>query len=170
MPSDPPDFPQFQGAVRTFLWGGLHDLCLGHRAYTHECRLRSLQASAAGRISRCYQPGATDHFSLRGTAEKAGERFRWYDHGAMQFDHWQAFQLCVSFCIPCRFCFVIYVRRPEPVMWRLTFTETGYKKFLTSAWLVEMKTSDPADPALGTALRAAAVRPEHGKWPVFVHA
>ena len=32
-------------------------------------------------------------------------------------------------------------------MWRLTFEETGYKKFLTSEWLVEMKTSDPADPA-----------------------
>ena len=32
-------------------------------------------------------------------------------------------------------------------MWRLTCAETGYKKFLTSEWLVEMKTSDPADPA-----------------------
>ena len=54
--------------------------CLGHRA----C---------------CYQPGATDHFSLRGTAEEAGERFRWYDDGAMQLDHWRAFQICVSYYI-----------------------------------------------------------------------
>ena len=58
-------------------------------------RLTLLQVTLEGArtVSKCFQPGATDHFSLRGTTEKARERYFWHSDGAMRLGGWE---VCVS--------------------------------------------------------------------------
>lgn len=64
---------------------GLCELCL-LASCAHQPDFLSLQEATT--ISRCYQPGAQDHFSLRGSREMARDRYYWWDDGAMQLDHW----------------------------------------------------------------------------------
>lgn len=42
-------------------------------------------------------------------------------------------------------CGVIHVGRPEPDLWRLTFTDDGLRVFVQSHWLQQLGTSS-ADP------------------------
>ena len=131
-------------------------------------RLTLLQVTLEGArtVSKCFQPGATDHFSLRGTTEKARERYFWHSDGAMRLGGWE---VCVSVC---SLVLVLHSRlkaRAGDVAARVQRHRLREGSDEQVAVRVRHVGSWQSVLALGTFVRAAASRSRERRRAHFVH-